>query len=489
MSTAMSERWGEDLSRAADGKSVDGKLAGGLLGAGDITFMVIAVAAPMAVVVATMPIAFALGNGLGVPGTYALAGLAMALFAIGYVRILPHVRNAGAFYALISLGFGRIAGLAAAYVALISYLALACATLGALALFGADLVQQFTGRQPSWLIIALATVLILALLSWFRIDFTAKILAVALTAEVVMLLLLDLAILAAPRPIHLTAALSTGAVFAPGIGVAAIYAFNSCIGFEATAIYQEEARDRHITVPRATYASIALICVFYVFTAWCFTVAYGPDIVSIAQRDPGHFVTNLARAYLGRVGEVTLATLVVTSAFAAVLGLFNNAARYIFAMSRDEVLPAGLARTRTANGSPFAAGLPVLATLSMVSLLCWYFGIDPLLGLTTSLTGLGSVGLMALLALTAFAVPCFFGLRQAGFAHTVAPALGGAMLLLGTAMSVINYPLLTGSDLPIINGLLVILPVVAVVGVVQALVLRRRDPARFARIGSSRIGE
>lgn len=61
-------------------------LGRGLLGTADIVFMVMAAAAPMATVVALMPLAFAFGNGAGVPGTYLVAILAMLLFAVGYVR-------------------------------------------------------------------------------------------------------------------------------------------------------------------------------------------------------------------------------------------------------------------------------------------------------------------------------------------------------------------------------------------------------------------
>ena len=37
---------------------------------------------------------------------------------------------------------------------------------------------------------------------------------------------------------------SPATIFAPGLGISVIYAMNGCIGFEATAIYQEEAKNR-----------------------------------------------------------------------------------------------------------------------------------------------------------------------------------------------------------------------------------------------------
>ena len=70
-------------------------------------FMVMAAAAPMAVVVALMPMAFAFGNGAGVPAVYLGSAIAILFFAVGYVRIIPYVRNAGAFYAYISCKFRK----------------------------------------------------------------------------------------------------------------------------------------------------------------------------------------------------------------------------------------------------------------------------------------------------------------------------------------------------------------------------------------------
>lgn len=464
------------------------RLSEGVLGSVDITFMVLAVAAPMAIVVATMPIAFALGNGMGVAGTYALSGLAIALFAIGYVRLLPFIRNAGAFYAIISQTFGRVAGLAASYIALISYVALCCATLGALSYFVSSLLHSMGLAFAHWGISALAVIAVLGLLSYFRIDFTAKLLAVALGAEVIAILLLDVAILVADGLGSPARIFSPAVVLGPGLGVSAIYAFNSVIGFEATAIYQEEARDPSVSIPRATYAAIVIICLFYVFTAYAFIIASAPDVSAAAAKDPGQFVFGLGRRYLGTQGEAILSLLVISSAFAAVLGLFNNSARYVFALARDGALPAPLARTRSINGAPFNAGLPVIVVLAVVISLFALAGLDPLLSLTTALTGFGSVGLMALLTITAFAIPVFLKKRtgRSGLV-SIFPFAGGLMLLTGTVLSVANYPLLTGTDSPLINRLPILLVAIGAAGMVQALILRRRRPTAFARIGSSQV--
>src|SRR5690606_917820 len=153
----------------------------------DLVFMVMATAAPMAVVVALMPLAFAFGNGPGVPGTYACAVFAMLLFAIGYVQIIPYVRNAGAFYAYISASFGRTTGLASAYVAAVSYFALCCSTLGALAFFSRELFNITFDVDIRWEFWAGLSIILISFLAFRRITLAAAVLTVALVAEVALL--------------------------------------------------------------------------------------------------------------------------------------------------------------------------------------------------------------------------------------------------------------------------------------------------------------
>ena len=177
-----------------------GRLASGSLGPEHITFMVLAAAAPMAVVVAIMPIALALGNGVGTPGMFLLAALSLLVFSFGYVRAVPYVRNAGAFYAYIANGLGRPAGLVAAYVALVGYNSLAAATCGALAFFASGTANDLLGISLTWPVWAAIFIAIVAVLSFRRITLTARLLGVALVAEVIMVLLLAAAILVDQGP-------------------------------------------------------------------------------------------------------------------------------------------------------------------------------------------------------------------------------------------------------------------------------------------------
>lgn len=466
-------------------------LSRGVLNTAELVFMVMAAAAPMAVVVALMPIAFAFGNGAGVPGTYVGAMIAMLLFAVGYVQIIPHVRNAGAFYAYISASIGRTCGLAAAYMAAICYFALCCSTLGALAFFANELCKRLSGWDVRWEAWAAVSILAVAYLAYRRITLAAKILSIALAAEIALLGMLDLAILHA-QGVHMFTLrpFSPSAVFAPGLGIAAIYAFNGLIGVEGTAIYQEEAKDRKRTIPRATYLSVLGIGSFYVLTGWCLVVGVGGGnaIAAAAKSDPGRFVVGQISRYMGDWAADTLSLLVVTSAFAAVLALFNNSTRYLYALARDGVLPRRLAETHPRHQSPYVSSGVLTVLMIVVFASAALARLDPLLNIATALVGVGSVGLMALLATTSLAIPVFFARRGTwGLRITLAPVIGGCMIAIATVLAVRNYSAITGVDSPAINNLPFGLLVVALIGIVQARWLRKQRPEIYRNIGSNRV--
>ena len=480
------------LSPEVTHQANDERLSQGVLGTSSIVFMVMAASAPLAVVVALLPLAFAFGNGAGIPGTWLLATGSMLLFAIGYVRIIPHVKNAGAFYAYISASVGRALGLGAAYVASLSYFALSCSTLAALAFFSTDFVQRTMGVHTPWELWAAVAIALVIYLANHRITLAATVLAIALVAEIAVVLVLGVAvILDRGLPAFELNDFAPSTVLAPGLGIGLMYGFNSLIGLEGTAIYQEEARNRKRTIPRATYISVVVVGCFYLFTAWCLSTSVGSaNVAAVAAADPGHFVTDRAAHHLGAIGTAAFSLLVLTSGFAATLGLFNNATRYLYALARDGVLPRRFARTHPRFGSPHVAGTFLGVMLIVVVGAGALAGLDPLLNISTSLVGLGSVGLMSLLAVTALVVPIFFAHRGIyGMATTVAPAVGGMAISAATVLAVANYSALTGVESRIINSLPWLLVLSALIGVVQGQWLRVNRPTTYERIGASRVDE
>jgi amino acid transporter len=444
----------------------------------------------MAVVVAIMPIAIAFGNGAGTAGMFLLAALILLLFSVGYVRAVPYVRNAGAFYAYIAQGLGRPAGLVAAYLAMVGYNSLSAATCGALAFFAAGTADDLLGISLSWPVWAAIFIAIIAFLTFRRITLTARILGVALIAEVAMVLILDFAILGDRGPSSFSLEVfSPGTVFGAGVGVAIMYAVSSFLGFEGTAIYAEEAKDSANTVRKATYAAVAIVGVFYVFCAWALIASAGVDgAQAAAGADPGGFVFAATQEYLGSAALDVISVLVVTSSFAAVLAFHNAASRYFFALARDGALPSALGRTHPRYHSPHIAGLTQVVILCVIVFGFAIAGLDPLLNLSTAMTGFGAVALMSLLAATSLSVAVFFYRRgEVRFATVVAPAVAAALLAVATVLALANYPSLTGSTSTFINSLpwLHLLFIAAGIGV--ALWTKANHPRRYEQLGQTRV--
>ena len=104
------------------------------LGVGSLVFFTVSASAPMTVLAGGVVATFAVSGVIGVPLAFPILALILALFAVGYGAMSRHVVNAGVFYAYISKGLGGAWGVAASFVALISYNAI---QIGLYGLFGA----------------------------------------------------------------------------------------------------------------------------------------------------------------------------------------------------------------------------------------------------------------------------------------------------------------------------------------------------------------
>ena len=115
------------------------------LGVGAVTFLVVSAAAPLTAVAGGVPLSMMLGNGPGIPLTFLLVTGILLLFAVGYVAMARHIRNAGAFYAYTAQGLGGLMGGAAALIAILAYNAM---QVGVLGLFGAATSSTPCCRWP-----------------------------------------------------------------------------------------------------------------------------------------------------------------------------------------------------------------------------------------------------------------------------------------------------------------------------------------------------
>jgi amino acid transporter len=454
---------------------------------GHIVYLIVSAAAPLSAMVGTVPLAFALGNGAGVPAAFAFAGLTLLCFSVGYALIARNTGGSGGFYAAVAAGLGRPPAVAGGYVALLAY---NCATIGLVGALGyfVRLVLASHGIHVPWELCAGIGVALMAVLGYREIGLSARTVAVLMLGEIGILAVLDVAVIVR----HGLAALP-GVSFTPhqalghGVGVSVMFAFVSFIGFESAALYGREAKDPRRSVPRATYTAVLLISVFYAVTSWVAVGAVGSGKVrGAATAELGDLFFDIGRQYLGSVGNAVMQVLLCTSLFAAVVALHSAANRYAQVLGEDGLLPRRLGVVHSVHGSPHRASVIQTALCAAAVVGFGVAGLDPYTGMTTSMLGLGTLGIVVLQATAALSV---LGLRRQGrtaglWRGIIAPLLGFAGLAATVVLAMNNFSLLSGSTSAVVAALPWLLVPTILGGVAYAWWLRARRPDRYRNIAA-----
>lgn len=481
------------MTQSATSDAQSQRLSGGL-GVPSIVFMVVAAAAPLTVIAGVVPIGFAYGDGAGFPAMFALVGIALLLFAVGFNVMTRHVPKPGAFFTYIAHGLGRPAGLAAAYSAVLCYMAIELGVFGFIGYEIDDGIQRLGGPHIHWSIYAFLSVAAVGWLGFRHIELSSKLLAVLLTLEIAIVMLISIVVVlkGGADGLDLTSfkpsTINSGA---PSLGI--MFAIASFIGFEATAIFRDESREPSRTIPRATFAAVIIVGLFYTFTSWALVMAWGSsNVVKQAATDPA-FLFTTAKAQLGGFGEASVHVLLISSIFAACLAFHNITTRYLHALSSAGVLPAYLSQVNPRQDrAPSNASLTVSVTSAVLVAICLAFGLDPYLKIFTWFVGLGSLIYILLLAACSLAVIAYFRSRpgESPWQVVVAPLLGLAGLVVSAFITIKHFPLLVG-DLDAqgnerFGGLSIFLlaAVVAVIaiGMMQAVMLRSRGSRSYDQI-------
>jgi amino acid transporter len=145
-------------------------------------------ATPLTVIAGGVVVMFALAGQIGIPLGYIVIASCLWLFSVGYITMSRHITNAGAMYAFVARGLGRVSGVAAAWVAAVSYSALQICLYGLLGVTAQGLLARM-GLDLTWWVCALVAWLLIGLLGTRAVDVNAKVLAVLLAVEIAVILL------------------------------------------------------------------------------------------------------------------------------------------------------------------------------------------------------------------------------------------------------------------------------------------------------------
>ncbi|WP_328468923.1 APC family permease [Actinoplanes sp. NBC_00393] len=448
----------------------------GRLGVGSIVFMVIAAAAPLTVIGGNVPLAVGNGNGVGAPVGFLIASAVLLLFAVGFVTMTPYVTVAGAFFAYVTMGLGKRAGTGAALTALLAYTAIQAGVYGYLGWATDDLVKHFGGPAVPWWVYALAVVGVVALLGYRHIELSSRVLGVALVLEIAIVVVMDLRIFftGGAEGNSLTS-FTPDAITSGPLGVAVLFALTGFIGFEATAIFRDEARDPERTIPRATYLAVLIIGLFYTISCWAIVTGVGPsnavEVAGDTLAGNGNMMLDTAQTYLGTMLRDVMQVLLISSLFACVLSFHNVVARYQFVLARRGLMPAGLGTVHRRHHSPARSSVVQTITAAVLLVAFVALGLDPLVGVFGSMAGVSTVGMVLLMLLTSIAVLVWFARnpRQAGgrlWTTRIAPVLAVLGLLASAWLVVSNFTMVTGGSVGVSIALGLAPPAVFLVGCV-----------------------
>jgi len=457
------------------------KLHKNAIGLPGVLYFCLAGSAPISAMLFNVP-SMASQAGATTPLVFLLSGIGLMLLGVSIVYLSRRLTSAGGFYTWVRHSLGRRAAFQAGWLMMGGYALFEASLLGA---FGSYTNSSFANyahfnTPGGWVTWALIGAVIIFSLSYFDVKWSVFAMAPFLVLEVGVLLVLDLVITihggasghdfvhtfttagANPTPSghpFVNATNTTTLTAAPGgllgIGVAMALGVWSWVGFEAGAVYGEEARNPRRAVPVAVFAVVAFLTFLYTWTAYSATIGYGWQF---AVSQFGNLTGNstpyypLASTYVGGFLQALMIVAISTSALACGLAFHNGMVRYLYAMGREGILGKVFGKTHPRYRSPNIA----IITQSLFSvLLILFFALvvqktDGSLGFgiadgktTTQVDGILPYTWLAIIGTIAFVVvyimvniasPVFasrFDKESFNvFAHIVAPVLSTVVLII-----------------------------------------------------------
>jgi amino acid transporter len=479
------------------------QLATGALNTRQVLFCCVTGSAPIAAMLFNGPVGI-LGAGWAVPAAFIIATVVLTIFSIGYIEMARNVSSAGGFYSFVSHGLGNVLGMGTALLMAFCYLVFASAVTGVTSYFAVTTIEAWTGASiPVWVFL-FGTIIVMAALTFFHIELTARILGVALICELIALLVFSAAVIVqgggpdglAFKSLNPMEVFGDGnmAIAAGATGIALFAAFWSWVGFEMAPNYAEEAAEPKKVMAPAMYVSVIGLGVLYTLVMFAFVSAAGyagtPELVN--QQFAGEIASifyPMTDEFFGSPLTYAFELFIVTGSFACQMAFFNTGCRYLFSMGREGVLPSALGRTHPKHKSPHIAG--VVAGIFLVIYVGAFFLYDSsvlgaLLVLGTWSPLLGVSGILAIQALVSVSIIVYFARKQD--LHWLKTLIAPIIAAITQAYAVyllmkFRGDLSAAAGVPFIEYLWLWPILVFVLGVIIALVLRAQNPAKYAGIG------
>jgi amino acid transporter len=463
-----------------------GQLAHGTLRLWDAIAISVSVIAPgMAMLLNVTGVAAVAGG--STPLAFLLGGigcLALAFVVIGFCR---RMATAGYAYTYASRSLGREMGFMAGWLYFFGFICFVPMTMSGVGFLAADLL----GLNPKlWILFFFIGMVLFLILSTIHIKVTTRVQLIVGIVTVAVIVLVDVVTtakggshgqaLSAFSFSHTNEGGFTGVFYGIILGV------TSYIGFETAADFGEETANPRRNIPVAIIAATGFAVVLYLFTTYAIAIGFGVNNGAKFGADPVALkttATTFVGPWLGTLVEIGG----MAAAFIVCVACATAAARTLFAMGREGVLPAAFARTHPRFRTPVNATIAVTVVATLMALLMGYPLSDSTFGQPFSNYYFwATVGTLVIIVV--YIMLCIGGIvffwrtrdsrKWNPIWHVVLPVVGAVVF--GAAWY--------GSVHPTPPGILKWTPYVAiawlVIGVAVLLWLRAKRPDSVAKIGS-----
>jgi amino acid transporter len=334
--------------------------------------------------------------GYDVPLSFVVSLLGVMIIGYCFGRLGRRYAHAGSAYGLTKDTLGAGMGAVAGWGLVFMYTLLIGALLVGTGEFAQLAIQQITGVNVPWGLLALLGAAIVLLFAVNNIRPSMRLMLVAELASMSMIIIVCVLIIGHS---HLTTATAVKPFTLDqkglgGIAQALVFGLTSFLGFEGSATLGEESQDPKRMVPLAILLSALVGGLFFVFVAYGQTVGYGFSARGVAAFSSAAAPMNyLAEHFLSVDYSAVINVGALISFFACALAATNGSAHIVFALSRDGFASSRLAVLHGKTNTPRRATYVVFtAGLALLGLGTWLWRAP-----TTVLGNLSGLGLFGAL--------------------------------------------------------------------------------------------
>jgi amino acid transporter len=366
---------------------------------------------------------------------YAFGSLMLLAVALNIREFASRSSSTGSLYTFARRAFGSRGSLLCGWALLWAYVFVGIAGLTGFAVFSRALLAS-VGMHPNALLTVLVSLGLGLALAYRDIRLSTITLLLLEGVSVSLILILIAIVLVHHGSLVDPDQLSLKGASLSGIGLGAVVAIFSLVGFESATALGEEARDPLRTIPTAVIVSVLVSGTFFIFCAYAEVL--GAHGLSSPLDKIGTPLDALADAVRVPALKIAIDVGALLSSFSISLAALNAGARVFYSMALGGLFPANLARLHPTFLTPHVAlglfaGVELLVGGGML-----LAGRAPLDAFNDTAT-LGAFGFVAIYAFVAFGAPVYLKRLGQLKGRNLAIAIGTLALLIIPAIGSV-YP-------------------------------------------------